>query len=320
MKRIKLLFTTAIAICAVSVASAQTAAEVTEKFNAAAEKFNAKDFVSAIPLFVETISMAEKSGEDVAETLQNSQKFLINSYLNAGIADAQKGKFDEALNMFLDADKLATSTSSPMKAKAKAMVANIYVAKGTAFVKAKQLAEAADMFNKAYLENDKNTKNALLAAQYYGEAGNAEKATEIYKAIIALGASNAKYASAATEAKAAFASSYLVAAVKATTDNNYAEVTANLDKIAEIDPQNAQASMLRIQAANNMKKFDDVIKYADAAAAAQTTPDAKSNVYFFLGAAYQSKENKAKAIENYTKVTAGENVATAKSMITALSK
>lgn len=320
MKTFKLLFTTAIALCIGNIASAQTAAEVTEKFNAAAEKFNAKQFVEAAPLFVETIALAEKSEEDVAETLESAKGLLFNSYMSAGVADAKAGKYDEALEFFIKADAFAASISSPNKAKSEAMITNIYVAKGTAFAKDNKPAEAADMFNKAYLENDKNTKNGLLAAQYYSESGNSARAAEIYNAIIALGETHSKYAPAAAEAKTAFAISYLSAAAKAAAANNYAEVTSSLDKVAEIDPTNSQALLLRVQAANNMKKYADVIKYAEDAAAAQATPEAKSAVYFLLGAAYQSTENKAKAIEAYGKVTAGDNVATAKSMITALSK
>lgn len=320
MRTFKFLLSTAIALFAINVASAQTAAEVTEKFNAAAEKFNAKEYAAAAPLFAETIALAEKSTEDVAETLENSKKFLFDSYLNAGLTDARAGKFDGALELFLKAEAYAESISSPNKAKAAAMVTNIYVAKGTAFAKDGKPVEAADMFNKAYMENDKNTKNGLLAAQYYSESGNNEKAAEIYQAIITLGSTHSKYEAAATEAKAAFASSYVAAAAKAAGEDNYAEVTKNLDKVAEIDPTNAQALLLRVQAATKSKKYADVIKYADEAAAAQTAPDAKSNVYFMLGAAYQSIENKAKAIESYQKVTDGDNVATAKSMITALNK
>ena len=75
-----------------------------------------------------------------------------------------------------------------------------------------------------------------------------------------------------------------------------------------------------IQSANNFKKFDEVIANADQAAQLQSDDELKSTIYFLLGVAYQTKEDKAKAIEAYKKVVAGSNVEAAKAQVEALSK
>ena len=107
---------------------------------------------------------------------------------------------------------------------------------------------------------------------------------------------------------------------KLAEEKKYDEIMKLADHIVAIDPTNAQGNLLRLQTATNMKDWDKVIALGDAAAELQPTPELKSDAYFLLGAAYQNKENKAKAIETYKKVTAGGNVVTAKAQITLLSK
>jgi tetratricopeptide (TPR) repeat protein len=112
----------------------------------------------------------------------------------------------------------------------------------------------------------------------------------------------------------------LVKASAEAGDNNFTEALATLDDIMEVVPGSPEANMLRLQTLNNMKNYDGVIASGDAAAAVQTTPEAQSNAYFLVGAAYQNKENAASAIEYYKKVTDGPSMATAKAQITELAK
>lgn len=320
MKKFNLILAFAFVIGLVGSATAQTATEVKAKFNEAAAKYNEKDFAAAIPLFEETIALTDTSEDDVLETLENSQKFLINSYYNAAMKSAQSADYDAALEGFTKCYDLASLTSNSKATSAANMIGNVYLAKGTDFAKAEQPAEAAAEFIKGYEQNKRNTKIGLLAAEYSIESGNQEKANEIYKEIIELGETHSKYADAATSAKSAFSSNYLVAAVEAAKENNYDGVLENVDSIIAVDPTNAQALLIRVQAANNMKKTDDVIKFAPEAIEAQSDTDVISNINYFLGSAYQTKENKTAAIAAYKNVVSGDNVATAKEMITALSK
>ncbi|MFI3314159.1 MAG: hypothetical protein R3Y04_00645 [Rikenellaceae bacterium] len=319
MNKLRLIFVSLMTVAFAVNASAQTAAEVTAKFSEAAQMYNAKDYDGAIPLFEETISLAEESDADVEETLQNAQKFLITSYMNGGIADAKNKDYDQALDRFTKASELSELTGSLTKTRADAMIGNVYLAKGSSLAK-DDPAAAADEFYKAYELNDRNTKAALYAAQSYSEAGNSEKAEEIYKEVIELGKTHSKYEEAAEQAKNAYTNTYLVAASTAAAEKDYAAVTANIEKITEVDPENAQALLLQVQAANTQGKVDDVIKYGDAAVAVQTDGVAKSNLNLMIGAAYQTKDNKTKAIEYLQKVTEGPGVENAKKALEGLTK
>ncbi len=320
MKNFKFILTLLLTIGLGYSATAQTAAEVKKKFNEAAAKYNAKDYAAAVPLFEATLALADKSPDDVLDTYESAQSLLINSYYSAGVAEARAGKFDAALVLFNKCSELGSLTSNSKANSAKAMIGNVYIAKGTVAAKAGNAAEAATQFNTGYMLNKRNTKLGLLAAQYYSESGNMSAAATIYKEIILLGETHSKYASAATSAKNAFSSYYLSLAIEATKANKYAEVLTNIDSILVVDPANAQGLLVRVQAANNMKKTSDVIKYAPEALAAQTDLATKANINFFLGAAYQTKEDKAKAIAAYKLVTSGPNAASAKELAIALAK
>ncbi len=317
MKTIRWTVLFAAALCFSNYVLAQTAAEVKTKFNEAATAYQAKKMQEAIPLFEKTIEMANASSEDVVEVLENSQKYLANAYLTVGANQAKAGQLDQALATLIKAEDLGDIANQTVKMRAGTMISTIYIMQGSELLKAEKFQEAADICNKAVERNNKDTKNALLAAQCYSKAGNAEKATELYKMVIELGKTHSKYEEDATKAKQAFASDLLQDATKA---EKYEDVKANFDKVMQLDSANAQAYLVLIQSANNFKKFDEVIANADQAAQLQSDDELKSTIYFLLGVAYQTKEDKAKAIEAYKKVVAGSNVEAAKAQVEALSK
>ena len=109
-------------------------------------------------------------------------------------------------------------------------------------------------------------------------------------------------------------------AVKLSDEKKYAETEVLLDSALTVVPESAELNMLYLQTLNNTKQYDKLIAAAPQAIDAQQTPELKGDATFLLGAAYQNKENYAKAIETYSQVTAGNSVETAKAQIEALSK
>lgn len=309
MKLIKL---SAIAITMLfsTTLSAQTADEVKAKFNEAATALKAKQMPEAIALFEKTIEMASSSTDDVVTVLEDAKKYLASSYLNVGANSARTGKLDEALVSLIKADELGD-------AKASNMISAIYTMKGSELIKAEKFKEAAEVFNVAITRNNKDTKNAILAAQCYSKAGETDKSSAIYTSIIELGKTHSKYEAAAKEAKDSYAMDILKDATKA---ENFESVKASVAKVMEMDSTNAYASLILVQTANNFKKFDEVIGAAEDAVKLQTDADAKSTIYFLLGVAYQTKENKEKAIAAYKQVLTGSYVEQAKQMVADLSK
>jgi tetratricopeptide (TPR) repeat protein len=107
---------------------------------------------------------------------------------------------------------------------------------------------------------------------------------------------------------------------KAVEANKYADAIKYLDEVLSVDAKNPQAHLMKVQVANNMKKYSDVIKFGPTSAANLTDAAQKSSVYFFMGSAYGEMKNFEKAIECFKKVTAGDYATLAKEQIAELSK
>ena len=90
--------------------------------------------------------------------------------------------------------------------------------------------------------------------------------------------------------------------------------------MAETLEDKALAQKITVQAYLLKKDYDKVIELGEAAAEAQADEADKSSVYFQLGTAYNSKEQKDKAIAALKKVTAGPSVDAAKAALAELTK
>jgi hypothetical protein len=81
----------------------------------------------------------------------------------------------------------------------------------------------------------------------------------------------------------------------------------------------AMAAKITMQAYYGKADFDAMIAMAEAAIAAQTTDEGRSDINYLLGVAYNEKGQFDAAIAAMRNVTAGNNVANAQAVITALS-
>ena len=321
MKRIKGVFVLACALMVSAAVSAQTLDDVHNSFNAAAELINGKKFVEAIPVLEKTVSQGMAVGADAMPVVQQAQGLLPVCYLRKGLIAASAKNYEEAIASLDKAAELGELYGKlSIRTRAISTISKVYMASGADAFNSKDYAKAIEIFTKGYEKNPKDLQLALQLAKSYAESGDMAKASEVYTNIISMGDKHSSFKEPADQAKQEFTTYILVEASKAAEGNKLDEVIASTDKILSFDANNAVAHMLRVQVANNVKDYDKVIAMGEAAAAAQTDDVNKSNAYFLLGAAYQNKDNKAKAIECYKKVLAGDNVATAKQQIAALSK
>lgn len=320
MKSIKLvIFVFAMLIGTSSFA--QTAAEVSEKFNEAATAFNEKKFDQAIALFKEVIKMGSTSEENVAEMVSQSKKILLTSYMNKGRMDAQAKKFDAALEEFKAASELAKAIPDIMaEQQADNMVSAVYSVQGTEKFKANDFAGAADVFNKAYTANNKDTKNGLLAAQAYFKAGNTAKSLEIYDSLIKLGETTPKFANAGKEAVAAVVADQTNSMINALKAKKYDEALAAAETALKYDPKAQAILMGRLQVLSEAKRYAEVAKVGPETISELAGEPAKSDAAFFVAIACQELKNLPEAIKYYKQVVAGNNAATAKKMAEDLAK
>ena len=259
---------------------------VAEAYNNGAAALNAKNYAEAAKLFEQVVEEGMTSeNETVLQQVENAKKYVISSYRSLSIAAAKEGNYDAAIENLNTAIARAEEYGNAKdKTSLNVMLSKVYQSQGGAAYNEKKWAEAAEIFEKGYAANPRNTQMANWLGTCYCEMGNLDKGIEVLSKVAANTAPAAK--NDAAEAKRLIALYF----------KNY---------------------VAGLQSENN---FDKIIEIGEAAAAAQESDEDKSDVYYILGAAYSVKEMKQEAIAAMKNVTAGDNVAAAKSAIVELSK
>ena len=318
MKKLVLM---AVALLSFAMVSAQSANEITAKYNEAAAALQAKDWSKALENF-EAVVKAGVDSEDsnVLNLVATSKKYIPTCYQRLGTNAAGAKKWDEAVKyLSTAAEKAELWGDSTAKTKANQILAMVYQAQGGEAFNAGDYAAAVAVFEKGYAANKRNTGMALNLAESYFKLGEYQKGMDVCTNICGMNAT--KYAEAIAEAKEKMAmyTNNEVARLQQAGDQD--GIIAMAESMLATDPSSALAEKIRLQAYNNKKDYAKVIELGESAALAQTTEEGQSDVYFIIGAAYNAKYNaggntdaalKDKAVAYLQKVTAGGSVDAAK--------
>ena len=324
MKKIVLM---AMALLSFAMVSAQSASEITAKYNEAAAALQAKDWAKALENF-EAVVKGGMDSEDsnVLNCVATSKKYIPTCYQRLGLRAAGAKKYDEAIKFLSTAaEKAELWGDSTAKVKSNQILAKVYQAQGGEAFNAGNYADAVAVFEKGYAANKRNTEMALFLAESYFKLGEYNKGMDVCNNICGMNAT--KYAEAIADAKNKMAmyTNNEVARLQQAGDQD--GIIAMADSMLATDPASALAEKIRLQAYNNKKEYDKVIELGENAAAAQTVEEEKSDVYFIIGAAYNAKYNaggnkdaalKDKAVSYLQKVTAGGSVEAAKAALESL--
>ncbi len=311
----KKLLVSAIALLAAMTLSAQ---DLTTVYNEGAAAYGAKDFATAAAKFEQVID--EGVDTEGAESLvETAKKTLPICYQSLGTRAASQKNFDEAIaNLSKGAELAELYGDTKRQTTINGILAKVYQVQGGTAFNNKDYAAAAEIFAKGYAANPRNTDMALNLAMSYCESGEYVKGMEVYENIASMNPE--KYADAIAKAQEGMALYTNNEVAKLQAANDYDGIIAMADELLAKNPQSAVAEKVRIQAYLSKKDYAKVIELGEAAAAAQTTPEDVSTVYFTLGAAYNAKEMKPQAIAAFSKVTDGPAVESAKAALTELKK
>ena len=321
----KKLFVTLFALLAVGAASAQS--EIVNKFNEGVNAVKAKDFNTAITCFEDVIVKGMDSGDASALTcMENAKKALPGCYQGIGLAAASQKNYDKAIEYLTKAAETAELYgNSVAMQKAKTVLAKVYQVQGGEAFNNKDYATAATVFEKGYAANPRNAEMALNLATSYCELGKYEEGMAIYNKICAMNAEKYGEFIAKAEANKALYTNNQVAKLQEAKD--YDGIIAMAEKLQANSP--ALAEKLRISAYFEKHDYAKVIALENEAATAQTTDEGKSDIYFYVGAAYNAQYKASgykneiiceKAVAALKKVTAGKNVDAAKAALAVLTK
>ena len=311
------------ALLAVGFASAQS--EVIAKFNEGAKAVQAKNYASAITLFESVIDKGMDSEDNtVLNCVATAKKYLPTCYQGVGLTAASQKNYNKAIEYLTKAAETAELYgNTTAKTKANTILAKVYQVQGGEAFNAKDYATAASVFEKGYAANPRNAEMALNLATSYCELGKYDEGMAIYDKICKMPAD--KYADAiakATSNKALYTNNKVAQMQQA---GDFDGVIAMADKLVATAP--ALAAKIRIEAYNGKKDYAKVIALGESTAAAQTTDEDKSAIYFLVGAAHNAKYNasgnkdvasREKAIAALKKVTAGASLEAAKAALAGL--
>lgn len=316
----KKVFLAVVALFAIGSISAQTADDVTAKFNEAANLMNAKDFAGAVAALNEVVALSADV-EGTEATAEQAQTYIPTCYFQAGLKQAQSQQLDEALVNFENAAETAQLYSNPkIMRNAKTMIGRVYTMKGGSAFNSGDYAAAAEVFAKGFDADPSNTKLGLNLAKSYYELGKFDEAVAVHKSILAQ--TLPRYAADKAQAKVDMTYYFTknIAEMQQAEEVDNAAILALVEKWVDADATDATANKMLVSQHLAMKNYDKVIELAEAVAAMQVEEADKSDVYYSLGMAHNAKEQKAEAIAALKQVTAGNAAAAAKTAVAELSK
>ncbi len=316
MNKIKI----ALAAVALMVAGSVAAQDINAKYAEAAAAVQAKNFAVAIPLFEQVI--AEGMDVEGAEALvEGAKKALPTTVYQMGGAAIQGGRHDEALAAFTKAAELAELYgNATVLNNARTWIGRTVMAQGASAFNAKDYATAAAIFQTGYDANPNDTAVAMNLAMSYSGLKDFAKSAPIYSNIIALGATDSRFEADAAKARENWSLDALEQASTALRAGDNQGAIDAADALLAVIPDAADVSRTRLEAYTSLRAYPKVVELGAATADAQTTDETRSRVWFLVGAAYQNQQNFPQAIEAYRKVTAGNDVAAARTQIAEIQK
>src|SRR5699024_1029441 len=146
------------------------------------------------------------------------------------------------------------------------LISQTYTVMGADAFNNQQWDKAIEIFSKGYEANPTDTDLALYLAESYAASGDYENGMKIYRDIVELESRHSRYKEPADAAREKIVYYQTIRASEAVEAGNIEEAYTILGDILSVDPDNAAASLMRIQVATNNKDWARVIEWGDAAA------------------------------------------------------
>ena len=311
----KKIILTLVALFGATSVFAQT--DVVATFQQGLGNAKAGNYTEAIAQFEEVIEASYDIDEPDAnqqKAIVGSKKFMVTCYNKMGVAAVNAKSYEDAINHFTNAANYAELYEDVAGMnKNKSLIGQVYQVQGADAFNSEDYATAIAVFSKGYEADPRNTDMALNLAESYFRSDMYQDGMRICTAISGLNAD--KYAEAIAEAQAKMDMYTNNEVAKLQMANDYDGIIAMAEQLDDA----AMAQKITMQAYYGKKDYAKMVEISEAALAAQTTDEGRSDVYYLLGVAYNEMEKFDNAIAAMKNVTAGTNVANAQAVIAALS-
>ena len=310
----KKFFLTVVALMGATTLFAQI--DVVATFQQATANAKAAKYTEAIEQFQGIIDASwdiEEPDANQQKAFAGSKKFIVTCYNKMGIAAYNAKNYEEAIANFSEAANLAELFEDVAAMnKNRSYVGQMYQAQGADAFNSEDYATAIAVFSKGYEADPRNTEMALNLAESYFKSDMYQDGMKICTKIAAMNPDKFAEAIASAQSKMDMYTNNEVAKLQIAKD--YDGIIALATELED----GAIAAKITMQAYYGKRDFNKMIEYSESALAAQTTDEGRSDIYYLLGVAYNEKEQFDQAVAAMKKVTAGNNVANAQSVITAL--
>ena len=310
----KKIIMTVVALLGATSLYAQT--DVVATFQQGLSNAKSGNFTEAISQFEAVIDASYDIDEPDAnqqKAIAGSKKFMITCYNKMGVAAVNAKSYDEAIEHFTNAANYAELYEDVAAMnKNKSLIGQVYQVQGADAFNSEDYTTAIAVFSKGFEADPRNTDMALNLAESYFRSDMYQDGMRICTSIAGLNAD--KYAEAIAEAQAKMDMYTNNEVAKLQMANDYDGIIAMAEQLDDA----AMAQKITMQAYYGKKNYAKMVELSEAAIAAQTTDEGRSDVYYLLGVAYNEMEQFDNAIAAMKNVTAGANVANAQTVITAL--
>ena len=291
MKKIFLLFA---AVMAAGVMSAQDINKAIELANNGNEAFQMGEYGLAIDAFKSSLAIAEGLGEAGAEHAGTCKTAICNIHLANAKNLLKAADYDGALAKLNETITVAEGYgAAETVADASALIPNVYMAKGNASLKAKDMADAIASYTKVTELNPANGDAYLRLGRALAASGKVDEAVAAYESAAANGEE--------ADAKKQLSNLFLKMAQAKTKAKDYQGAIDNALK-ANSYLENANAYKIAASSAQKMGNNAQCIEFYEKYLVVKPNAKDAAGVTFTIAALYQQMGNKAKAIENYEKV------------------
>ncbi|MBQ5709938.1 MAG: tetratricopeptide repeat protein [Alistipes sp.] len=310
----KKLFLTVVALLGATTLFAQTDIVATFQQGAAnAKSGNLEEAIEQLNTVIDEYYNLDEPDANQEKAFAMAKSYIVKCYNMLGGRAYNAKDYDTAVEYFTSAADNAELFDNIAEAnKNRQFVGKCYEAKGATAFNDGDYATAIEVFSKGYAADKRNTAMALNLAESYFKSDMYQEGMKICSEIAALNAD--KFGEAIAEANAKMNMYTNNEVAKLQMANDYDGIIA----MAEQLPDAAMAQKVIMQAYYGKKDFAKMIEHAAVALEAQTTDEGRSDINYLLGVAYNEKEMFDQAIAAMKKVTAGNNVANAQAVITAL--
>jgi len=308
MKYFKLLSVIVLLFGFKLMGSAQTLQDVAESLNKGVELRAARDFDAAIAEFERCIELAKIVGDEALEHQTSAEGVLPELYF-AKVQGIPRTDFIAILEALVTAVEVAEKYNDQRtKENAERQIPQIYLAIGNTLRSEQKFEEAIENFDKAIAINPDFAQAYFLKGVCYESMRNEADMDENYRLAIEKGRTFGD-AQNAQNAQQRLRNYYYNSGVSAQRAQKWEDAIAAFTKAVEVDENYFEAFLGLAMSFNARRSWDNAILNAEKALQIRETSDV---VFWELGVAYKGKNDRAKACENFRKVTSGPRLENAK--------